>query len=197
MTIKALFVDLGGVLIINNGKAISDKFETEHGLKKQDIQEIFRFIQTSNRTEQELDVYIAGKGINRKLWDSFTATFFHSERRNDALYRILKEARSRGILIVYTTNNSAALEAIIDKFAIRDVVDIVINSSAAGVAKPDTNFWQLSLDETRKLLPDISPDEILVLDDSEANCISAKKIGLTVVIYKVGIADAEIIEYIH
>lgn len=197
MSIKALFVDLGGVLITNKAREVSDRFERGHGLKLTDIQDTFKFIQTGNRTEEELNSYLANKSLTRELWDSFTKDFFNSEQRNDSLYKILKKAHSMGVLVVYTTNNSSALEAIIDKFSVRDAANIIINSSAAGVAKPDSSFWQLSLEETRKKIPDILPKEILVLDDSEKNCVSARNFGLLAIIYKTGVSDPEIIGYLN
>lgn len=183
MPIKAIFVDLGNVLIVNKAREISNRFEKEHGLKLTDIREIFKFVQTSNRSEEELNSYLIGKGLTRALWDSFTKDFYNSEQRNETLYEILKKARTKGILIVFTTNNSSELETVIDKFGIRDVADIIINSSVAGVAKPEIGFWQLALEETRKKIPDILPQEILVLDDSEENCASARDFGLLAATY--------------
>ncbi|MDD5289964.1 MAG: HAD-IA family hydrolase [Patescibacteria group bacterium] len=193
MPIKALFVDLGNVLIINQAQEISARFEQEYGLKQGDIRDVFNFIHTRPRTDEELNSCLADKGLTRAFWDSFTKDFYNSEQRNEALYEILKKARAQGVLVVFTTNNSAGLETIIDKFGLRDMADIIINSSVTGVAKPEIGFWQLALEETRKKSPNILPQEILVIDDSEINCASAESFGFRTIKYIPTTSDAELL----
>jgi HAD superfamily hydrolase (TIGR01509 family) len=190
--IKALFVDLGNVLIVNKAREISVRFEQEHGLKQNDIRDVFRFIHTQPRTDEELNSCLADKGLTRALWDSFTKVFYHSEQRNEALYEILKKARAQGVLVVFTTNNSTGLETVIDKFGLRGAADIIINSSVAGVAKPELGFWQLALEETRKISPKILPENILVIDDSAENCASAESFGFQAIKYTPTASDAEL-----
>jgi len=193
MSIKALFVDLGGVLIINKARKVRDQVLRKHGTELTTIQQIFKFIHTSRRTEEELNSYLASKGVKRGLWDEFVRAFYNSELLNKELYGILKKAHSQGILIVYTTNNSSGLEKVIDKFKIKFLADIIINSSMEMIAKPDEQFWRLAFRETKKVLPDVLPENILVIDDNELNCRSAELFGATTILYVPKVSDKKII----
>jgi HAD superfamily hydrolase (TIGR01509 family) len=191
MKIKALFVDIGGVLVAVSPQA-REKYELL-GITKEVSSKIFRYLQTTDRTEAEINNYLAENGLTRELWEKFVQeASYSSEKRNDDLYDILKKAREGGIIIVFTTNNSSALGALMEKYQIADLPDLVINSSEAGVVKPDDAFWRYAIEETKKLIPDITPEDILVIDDSEQNCSSAIKNGMKTLLYKVGDSDEEL-----
>lgn len=178
MMIKVIFADLGGVLIVNKAKEIGEKYEKSDDLTPEMTKGVFRFIQTAKRTDEELSAYLESENIKIDVWKRFLADFYASESRNDDLVELLKKAKSNGIFVVYTTNNSAKLIDLMKKYQINEVADLIINSSEANVAKPDPEFWKVALSETKKLLPDVQPGEILVIDDSQKNCVSAEEFGL-------------------
>lgn len=105
MTYRAIFVDLGGVLIINKAKEVGEKYHKKFGLTKETSRDIFHFLHTTDRTSEELSKYLQNKGISPKLWQNFTHDLYNSEKRNDELFEQLKEARNRGAKIIITTNN--------------------------------------------------------------------------------------------
>lgn len=178
MKIKALFVDLGGVLIINNAKEVGEKYQQTYRLTPEMTKKVFHFIHTAERSNQELEEFLSHENINQNVWKRFLMDFYATESRNDSLVELLKQAKLKGIFIVYTTNNSSKLIIPMQKYKIDNFADLIINSTDAGVAKPDQKFWSVSLNETKKLIPDIQPDEILVIDDSQTNCSSAQEFGL-------------------
>lgn len=182
MSIKALFVDIGGVLVSVNPKS-REKFKTL-GITGEMSGRVFKYLQTTNRTDAETNAYLAECGLTREIWDEFTHAVFDTEKRNDDLYTLLMKAKQTGIFIVYTTNNSSALKAIMEKYQIADLPDLIINSSEIGVTKPDDEFWQLAISETQKINPKIKPEEILLIDDSDLNCYSAIKNNLQSFTYK-------------
>jgi len=191
MSIKALFVDIGGVLVAVSPKA-REKYEAL-GITKEVSSKIFKYLQTTDRTETEINGYLEENGLTRELWEKFVQeVFYSSEKRNDDLYDILKKAKNSEKLIVYTTNNSSALEALMEKYQIADLPDLVINSSEIGVTKPDDLYWQSAIKETKKIIPGIVPEEILVIDDSDLNCYSAIKNGMKAIVYQTGVSDGEV-----
>ncbi len=183
MKIKVIYADLGGVLIVNKAREIGEKYEKSDGLTPEMTKSAFRFIQTAKRSDEELVAYLESENIKMDVWKRFLADFYASESRNDDLVELLKKAKSKGVLVVYTTNNSAKLIDLVKKYHIDDVADLVINSSEANVAKPDPEFWKVALSETKKLMPDVLPQDILVLDDSQKNCVSAEEFGFRSYIY--------------
>lgn len=177
MKIKVIFADLGGVLIVNKAKEVGEKYDKSDNLTPEKTKNAFRFIQTAKRTDEELATYLESENIKMDVWKRFLADFYASESRNDDLVELLKKAKSSGIFVVYTTNNSAKLIDLMKKYQIDEVADLIVNSSDANVAKPDPEFWKVALSETKKFIPDVQLDKILVIDDSQKNCVSAEDFG--------------------
>jgi HAD superfamily hydrolase (TIGR01509 family) len=182
--IKALFVDIGGVIVVNRAREVGEKYLKSDGLTKEITSKIFRYIQTDKRSDEELVKFLRDENVEIELWNRFTREFYASEARNDDLINLLKEAKSKGILIIVTTNNSDKVMKGMEKYQIGDLSEVIINSSDYRVAKPDREYWEVALREARKFSPNINPDEILVIDDSESNCISAKEFGLNIYNYR-------------
>ncbi len=184
MKIRVLFVDLGGVIVVNGAKEIGEKYEKSDGLTREMTSKVFRFIQTANRSDEEIASFLKSEGIEPETWGRFTKEFYSSEMRNDALVDLLYQSKERGSLIVFTTNNSSAVTKGIQKYKIEDLADLIINSSKLQVAKPDREFWEVALSQTKKMIPDLTKEEILVIDDSKTNCQSADEFGLHSFVYK-------------
>ena len=177
MKIKALFVDLGGVLILNRATEVGLKYEKSEGLTPEVIRNTFRYIQTAKRSDVEIETYLKNEGVSIDLWKKYLADFYNSETKNFGLIELLNKAKEFGIKIVYTTNNSKKLEDLMKKYQIDNIPNLIINSSEARVAKPDPIFWTVAFREARKLLPNLEVKDVLVIDDSATNCESATNFG--------------------
>ncbi len=183
MKIKAVFVDLGGVIVVNGAKEIGEKYEKSDGLTREMTSKVFRFIQTANRSDEEIASFLKSEGIEPETWGRFTKEFYSSEMKNEILVDLLYQCKSKGVLIVFTTNNSSAVAKGIQKYKIENLADIIINSSELQVAKPDKKFWEAAFSQTKKLIPELTKEEILVIDDSKTNCQSAEEFGFQVYKY--------------
>lgn len=183
MTYKVVFVDLGGVLIINKAREVGEKYDKEFGLTKEITQDIFHFLHSQERTDQELADYLKSKGVEATLWANFTKDFYNSEKRNDELFEKLREMRRDGAKVIITTNNGTAARKVIDKYGVGEIVDGFVSSAEIGFTKPQKEYWQAAVDEARKLIPDIINKEILVIDDSHENCVSAIQFGFDAIEY--------------
>lgn len=181
--IKALFVDIGGVIVVNRAREVGEKFQNKKGLSIEMTKKIFHFLQMDERSEEDFTAYLREQGVDENIWDRFLMEFYGSESRNDELIELLKKAKAKGIKIVITTNNGSAVRKGMEKYDILDLPDLLINSSEYHVTKPDPAYWEVALEETRKFLPDLQPSEILVIDDSKTNCVSALEFGLVVYQY--------------
>lgn len=196
MKIKAIFCDLGGVLITVNPEK-REEYKTK-GITKEISGKVFKYLCTGDRTKEEVDSCLKENGIERVLWDGFTEeVFYSSEKRNTDLYNILEKAKEGGVLIVYTTNHTSDLDAVMDKYQIADLPDLVMNSSEIGVVKPDDKFWEMSLSEATKRIPELMPAEVLAIDDSKTNCVSAIKNGMQAIVYTGNDSDKEILKFLE
>lgn len=177
MDIRVVFVDLGGVLIISNINEIGKKYSNLYGLTLEVSKEIFRFIQTDKRPLKEINQFLKLKNVKPNVWENFTKELYSSETRNEDLVRLLTKAKNKGIKIIFTTNNSNSLLKIIHKYQLENLADFIVNSSKLHAAKPDKEFWKAAFDEARKLITNLNHKEVLVIDDSSSNCLSAKELG--------------------
>ncbi len=183
MNIRVLFVDLGGVIVVNGARKIGEKFEKSDGLTREMTSKIFRYIQTVERSDEDIFAYLKSENIDPEAWNRFTKEFYSSEMKNGTLVDLLFQSKSKGIIIVFTTNNSSAVAKGIQKYKLENLADLIINSSELQVAKPDKKFWEAALRETQRLIPDITNEEILVIDDSKTNCLSAEEFGFMTFLY--------------
>ncbi|CAI2355398.1 unnamed protein product [Caenorhabditis sp. 36 PRJEB53466] len=119
---------------------------------------------------------------NRKYGSQVEKLKFFSatEYDNDAVYeeavltacRKLREKRIKTILMLDTYHvdekrNGRRIPNM-DKY-----FDFVIESCKEGVKKPDPRFYQIALDRA-----DLTPEEVIYVDDSKINCESAAVLGM-------------------
>lgn len=182
MKIKAIFVDLGGVLVVNKAREIGENYEKSDGLTPEMTSKVFRFIQTAKRSNEEINKYLKDEGVAPETWSRFLSEFYSSETRNHELIDLLLQLKSKGKLIVFTTNN-VNVSVVTQKYKLENIAGLIINSSDYGVAKPDREYWRTAYSEARKLVPELKPEEILVIDDSKTNCLSAEQFGFKSFLY--------------
>jgi FMN phosphatase YigB (HAD superfamily) len=91
--IKVIFVDLGGVLIVNKAKEVGEKYQKLAKLTPKVTKKIWRFIQTGKRSKEELKVFLNSQNIDIQLWSKFTNEFYKSEFRNNKLVELLEKAK--------------------------------------------------------------------------------------------------------
>lgn len=184
MKYKAVFVDLGGVLVLNHACEIGEYFEKKYSLDQIKTRDIFKFIQSGKKSDKDVDSFLLSVNVVKDVWKEYLDKFIETEVRNDNLFNILDKAKKKDIKIVYTSNNSSNIEKIIKKYSLDRLPDLVINSSDAGVSKPDLAFWEVSFAETSSYWSKIKKSEVLVIDDSVVNCDSATSYGFDTVLYK-------------
>lgn len=184
MKYMVVFVDLGGVLVLNRAREIGEYFENKYSLDQIKTRDIFKFIQSGKKNDKDVDSLLLSVNVAKDVWKEYLDKFIETEVRNDNLFNILDKARKKDIKIVYTSNNSSNIEKIIKKYSLDRLPDLVINSSDAGVSKPDLAFWEVSFAETSSHWPKIKKSEVLVIDDSAVNCDSATSYGFDTVLYK-------------
>lgn len=184
MKYMVVFVDLGGVLVLNRAREIGEYFEKKYSLDQIKTRDIFKFIQSGKKNDKDVDSFLLSVNVAKDVWKEYLDKFIETEVRNDNLFNILDKARKKDIKIVYTSNNSSNIEKIIKKYSLERLPDLVINSSDAGVSKPDLAFWEVSFAETSSHWPKIKKSEVLVIDDSVVNCGSATSCGFDTVLYK-------------
>lgn len=101
------------------------------------------------------------------------------QRINTPVLDMLTEARLQGIPVALVTNATTRLESDLARLGLLDAVDIIVNSSAVGVAKPDPRIYEIAVARVG-----VAPDRCLFIDDREENVEAARRFGMTAVLYR-------------
>lgn len=185
-TLKALMVDVDGVLVNGrpqDGKHWSTDLETDLGLSPSLFHERFFTPYWDKIVTGKLDLLSALKPVLSDLApyltaEDFIAYWFKNDARlNTELIETLKFYRSAGVQITLATNQEhLRAKHITWTLKLNELTDAVYYSAALGVKKPDHAFF-----EKITCLSKLRPDEIILIDDTLANIITAKECGWHVI----------------
>jgi len=163
-TIKAIAFDLGGVLIEENDyplSAIEEILEQQFG-KINTNEAYYSWAQkTTNLSEEKIKTMV--ENIIANIYDI---------REYDIFDRLPK------IKLAIASNHLSAINKRIDNMELREKFDCIVISADIGIEKPNKEFYE-------KLITDLKekPEDILFVDDNKENIETAKKIGLSVLLY--------------
>lgn len=111
--------------------------------------------------------------------DAFLAELFAGERLDTEVVAIAEALRRRYPLALLS-NATDNLETLLsERFGIRHLFDVVINSAVAGVAKPDPAAYRLALAGLG-----LAPAEALFIDDKPRNIAAADALGLATILFR-------------
>lgn len=178
--VKALFWDLGGVLLSNAW----DRTQRTLALQKFDLDEIEfhdrheMLVSSFERGKITLDEYLDRTIFYRErpfTHDQFKAFMFSlSQPDAEALTVARSLARSGEYLMSTINNESRELNLYrIETFKLREIFSLFVSSCYVGLRKPEVGIYQLALDITQQ-----RPEESCFIDDRELNLESAAKLGM-------------------
>jgi len=194
--IRAVLWDFGGVILTSPFDAFA-RYETEHALPD-------GFLRSVNSTDSDTNAW-ARLERSELSGDDFDAAFAaessalgHEIPGRDVLALLvgdvrpemvvaLDAVRAAGLATACLTNN------VVGVFERRDIdevmrrFDVVVESSAVGVRKPEPRFYEIACE-----LLAVRPEECVFLDDLGVNLKPAKAMGMTTI--KVGDPAAAIDE---
>lgn len=192
MPITALLFDFGGVFTDSPFTVVHD-YGAERGLAPGEITDIvFGSYEADGdhpwhrleRGEIRLDearesiLALSGKrGSPIDIYDLFGRMAGNNAGTGErtALVARVRELRAAGFPIALVTNNVAEFgdgwRALVP---VDELFDVVIDSSAVGVRKPDRRIFELALDR----LGGVAPEAALFLDDYPANVAAAQRLGM-------------------
>lgn len=204
MTVSAVIWDFGGVITSSPFEAFN-VYETEKGLPRD-------FIRGINATNPDSNAWalferneIDAAGFDSKFLEEATA-LGHAVRGADILPRLSGDVRPRMVAALkqckqhfkvgcitnnVQTGHGAGMAGTSDKAAqvagVMELFDAVIESSKAGVRKPDPRIYQMMCE-----LLSVEASECVYLDDLGINCKPAAMLGMKAI--KVGGVDQALAE---
>jgi putative hydrolase of the HAD superfamily len=178
--IKALFWDVGGVLLTNAW----DRTQREAGLQKFQLdREEFAdrhelVISSFERGKITLDEYLERTVFYRSR--RFTREEFKelmyslSKPDTDALAFAKSLAESKKYFMGTINNESRELNQYrIEKFGLRSIFKVFISSCYVGLRKPEEGIYRLALDTTQQ-----AAEQCCFIDDRALNLEVAKRLGM-------------------
>jgi putative hydrolase of the HAD superfamily len=178
--IKALFWDVGGVLLSNAW----DRTQRALALEKFNLDEIEfhdrheMLVSSFERGKINLDEYLdrtifyRERPFTREQFKSFM--FSLSQPDLEALNFARAVAKSGKYRMATINNESKELNLYrIEQFKLRETFSLFVSSCYVGLRKPEIGIYQLALDITQE-----NPEESCFIDDRELNLESAAKLGM-------------------
>jgi putative hydrolase of the HAD superfamily len=176
--IKAVIFDWGGVLIENPTEGIlrysREVLKIGTGCMLGAYRKLIPYFQEGKITEEEF-----WKGVRRRtgakggmpvsLW---LEAFEHAYVEKKDVFEVARALHGRGCRTGILSNTEKSARPVMDRDSYR-IFDPVVLSWQVGSAKPQRRIFEVLIESVA-----LPPEEILLVDDVEANIAAAKNLGL-------------------
>lgn len=185
-TIKAIFTDIGGVLLTNGwDQAARDRACQRFGLDAGELHERHHLtFDTYEEGKLSLDEY-----LERTVFfeprsfsvDDFRAFMFAQSRALPDMLEFLAAIKAMYQLKVVAVSNEGRelTQHRVQAFRLGDVIDTFVSSCFVHVRKPDADIFNMALDMTQ-----VAAGDVLYLDDRSMFVDVARGLGLNGVVHK-------------
>jgi putative hydrolase of the HAD superfamily len=183
--ITATLWDFGGVILTSPFEAFG-RYEADNGLPE-------GFIRGLNATNPDTNAW-ARLERSDVTFDQFCDLFEQEARAaggaidarqvmaslrgevRPEMLRALRRCKGAGLKTAMLTNNFVTEDDGPRLHEVMELFDVILESSKAGVRKPDPRFYELACE-----LLDIKPTEAVFLDDLGINLKPARELGMTTI----------------
>lgn len=188
--IKAIVLDIGGVLLRTEDRTSREKLEQKYGLPTGGSDKL---VFDSDAAQASTLGTTGPNLIWRNVADTlalspedlgaFKRSFWAGDRVDQELIQFLQECRD-DYIVALLSNAWQNFRIVLDeKYQIKEgqTVDKIYISSELGVAKPDKRIYEMLADRIN-----CEMDEILFIDDFIENIEAAKALGINTIHYQPG-----------
>jgi len=179
MTLRAVFVDFGGVLLRTEDQGprlrLAERLGVPAGQLEKLVFESRSSLQASTgEITEEAHWQSVGDalGISRQETKKLTAEFFAGDRLDTDLIEFLRGLRPQ-CRVGLISNAWSGLRDYITRNHFSDVFDEMVISAEVGLVKPDPRIYRLALERMN-----VPPEDSLFLDDMPANMQAALSVGM-------------------
>jgi putative hydrolase of the HAD superfamily len=182
MTIRAVYSDLGGVLLRTEFQTPRQHLAERIGIEYEDL--VKGVFESETSHQASLGVISEDehwKAIMRKFrlpasqLDAVRDEFFAGDITDLALVNFLRGLR-KTVKVGLISNAWTGMREWIVKEKFDDAFDAMIISAEVGVAKPDPRIYQIALEKLG-----VAPAEAVLLDDFPENVEGARAIGMAAI----------------
>lgn len=181
MAIRAILIDLDGVVRLWDARYDAGVMEAAHI----PIETIDRIAFASDllpeavtgrmSDEEWRDEIVARLALIHPTLDARAAVAAWSRPigQVNELVRALTDVWRGRVAVALVSNATTRLPADLTALGLMETFDVVVNSSAIGIAKPDPAIFRYALEQVGVL-----PDEALFIDDTASHILVARELGL-------------------
>jgi epoxide hydrolase-like predicted phosphatase len=182
MSIQAVFIDFGGVIVRTEDKGPRTRQAEQLGMTSRELEKIFFESESSIRAStgeipEEAHWQAVAKvvGVDQPAAEKIIDAFFSGDRADDNLLNFLRSLRpERKVGLI--SNAWSGLRAFITRQKFEDVFDEMIVSAEVGLVKPDPRIYRLALEKLGA-----QPEESVFLDDVLVNVEAARSVGMSAI----------------
>ncbi len=178
--IRALFLDIGGVLLTNGwDRAARHRAVEKFGLEEDEVNERHHLtFDTYESGKLSLDEYLTRVVFYEKRnfsKDDFRSFMFSQSQELPEMLNFIKELKKKnGLKITAVSNEGRELtDYRISRFKLYEIFDAFIASSYVHFRKPDVDIYKIAFDITQ-----VQPGEVAYLDDRHMFVEVANSLGI-------------------
>ena len=183
--IKAVFFDLGGVILRTEDRSPRSNLAESLGLSYEEIDRRVFENESSKKaslgfiTEQEHWLNIAKSfNLSESDADRLKFEFFAGDRIDDDLLDLIRALRPERLVGVIS-NAWSGMRPWMDEHKIANVFDDMVISAEVGLAKPDPRIYQLAMQNLQ-----VHPQESVFIDDMPRNVKAAREVGMKAILFE-------------
>lgn len=199
MTVRAIIVDIGGVLLLRDAMPAHSEWEDRLGIDRGGFARgLFRPDLSAQATIGAVSAAHVWREMAARLSlseaevETLRRDFFAGERLNEPFIAFLQRLRPAYQMAALSNAWSGTRAAMCTHYGMDRMVDLMIFSDEEGMAKPDPRIYHRAAERLG-----IQPDEALFVDDVPRNTEAARAIGMLAVHFRhTAQAVAEIERYL-
>ncbi|HEY46762.1 MAG: hypothetical protein AMJ88_04940 [Anaerolineae bacterium SM23_ 63] len=178
--IKAIFWDIGGVIVRTHDWSGRARWEKRIGLQPHELERIVFSGEMGKRatlgqaTSDDVWTWVLNHlGLPESDRRSLQRDFFTSDKVDEQLVAFIRSLRPKYLTGIISNAWPEARQWIEYQWRIADAFDQIVISSEVGMAKPDPRIYHLALDGL-----EVTPTESFFIDDFIENVEAASGIGM-------------------
>ncbi len=182
MSIRAVFVDFGGVIMRTEDAGPRVRLAERLGMPIRDLYKLFfesdSSVQASSgeiTEEAHWQAVTEALGVSRPEADKIIEEFFSGDRPDTVLLDYLRSLRP-GRKVGLISNAWSGLRALMVREKMDNAFDEMIISAEVGFVKPDPRIYRLALEKFGT-----QPEESVFVDDVLANVEAARSLGMSAI----------------
>ncbi len=180
MNIRAVFWDLGGVLVRTEDHTTRENLAIRLGMSRTELENLVFAGDSGNRAqlgetnaEQHWQSLSSNLGLSIEEMIVFQRDFWGGDRLDTALIEYIRALHTRHKIGLISNAFSDLRHIITNVWNIEDTFDDMTISSEVGIMKPDPRIFQMALERL-----DVHPQESIFIDDFPHNVDGARNINM-------------------